>query len=188
MSEISVLSRMLYSDYHPSGFYVIPALVAPAPVGRQEDRLSLPNHLALGPYHGRPGCLRIPLSLKRKGVCANAFLTRKTCVYFTGAKTTIAETSSSRSIIVQDVHEVPGHIACDGTTESEVVVPIVIDFATVEGTSRSIPIGVLDLDCQKAGVWTSADQTGLESIARWLAGKDGPVDWQSALGDVESAV
>lgn len=60
-----------------SGFYVIPALVESGQSGSQEERLLLPTQLLLGPYHGRPGCLRIPLSLKRKGVCANAFLSRK---------------------------------------------------------------------------------------------------------------
>lgn len=79
------------------------------------------------------------------------------------------------------MHALPGHIACDGTTESEVVVPIEVEVEAKDGKSRTIPIGVLDLDCQKANAWTDDDKLGLERIASWLAGKDGPVDWQACL-------
>lgn len=75
----------------------------------------------------------------------------------------------------------PGHIACDGTTESEAVVPITVDLDTPDSRSRALPVGVLDLDCQKANVWTDEDKLGLERIASWLAGKDGPIDWQTCL-------
>jgi L-methionine (R)-S-oxide reductase len=74
---------------------------------------------------------------------------------------------------VQDVHQVPGHIACDGTTESEIVIPLIVKNTNGE----DIAVGVLDIDCQKAGVWNEDDREGLESIVSWLTGSEGTVDW-----------
>lgn len=78
-------------------------------------------------------------------------------------------------VIVQNVHLVPGHIACDGTTESEIVVPLL--YGTSGG--RTIAAGVLDIDCQKPDVWDADDQQGLENIVQWIMSKDGVVDWES---------
>jgi GAF domain-containing protein len=60
------------------------------------------DELVLGPFHGRPACIRIPLG---KGVCGAA----------------AAERAAQ---LVEDVHAFPGHIACDSDTNSELVVPI----------------------------------------------------------------
>src|SRR5688572_16223564 len=60
-----------------------------------------PDELVVGPYQGTLGCLRIPFG---KGVCGTAAATGKT-------------------VIVPDVHAFPGHIACDGRSASEIVVP-----------------------------------------------------------------
>lgn len=84
--------------------------------------------------------------------------------------------ASGRRAIVQDVHAVPGHIACDGTTESEVVVPLVLTAG-----KRAIPIGVLDIDCQAAGAWDDEDRRGLEAIVSWLVREDSVIDWSIAF-------
>ncbi|MDR1705993.1 MAG: GAF domain-containing protein [Clostridiales bacterium] len=61
------------------------------------------NELVLGPFQGKPACVRIPLG---KGVCGTA-------------------AAQARTIIVDDVDAFPGHIACDGASRSEVVAPII---------------------------------------------------------------
>lgn len=63
------------------------------------------NSLVLGPFQGKPACVRIPLG---KGVCGTAAQTGQTQV-------------------VEDVHKFPGHIACDSASQSEIVVPIYKD-------------------------------------------------------------
>ncbi len=73
------------------------------------------NQLVLGPFQGMPACVRIPFG---RGVCGVA-----------------AETKTTQ--LVADVHQFPGHIACDSASNSEIVVPIVKEGAV---------IGVLDID------------------------------------------
>ena len=73
------------------------------------------TQLVLGPFQGMPACVRIPFG---RGVCGVA-----------------AETKTTR--LVADVHQFPGHIACDSASNSEIVVPIVKEGAV---------IGVLDID------------------------------------------
>ena len=68
------------------------------------------SELVVGPFQGKPACVRIPLG---KGVCGTAAATRKT-------------------IVVADVHAFPGHIACDAASQSEIVVPL-IEADTVLG-------------------------------------------------------
>jgi len=89
--------------------------------------------LVLGPFQGRPACVRIPLG---KGVC--------------GAAATRAAT-----VLVPDVHQFPGHIACDPVWHSELVVPLVEDGAVT---------GVLDLDSPLAGRFDEIDQAGCERL------------------------
>lgn len=134
-----------------------------------------PSELLVGPYHGRPGCLRIPLKLKRKGVCAAAFLQRQTYVLVASHFPNVLTDACSRSVTVQDVHSVPGHIACDGTTQSEIVVPVILPPDNQDG--QSIAVAVLDLDCQTTNAWSDEDKAGLEAIVAWLTRKDGAVDW-----------
>lgn len=79
---------------------------------------------------------------KAKGVCADAFVKQST-------------------LLVADVDAYPGHIACDGETKSEIVVPLI----SVDGKA----LGVLDLDCLAMGGFTEEDRTGLEKIAALVA-------------------
>lgn len=92
------------------------------------------DQLVLGPFQGKPACIRIPLGT---GVCGSAAAERG-------------------SLVVPDVHQFPGHIACDAASNSEIVVPLLVD-----GRVR----GVLDLDSPSIGRFDDADRAGLEQIA-----------------------
>lgn len=89
------------------------------------------EELVLGPFQGNPACVRIELS---KGVCGNAAKDQKT-------------------YIVENVHNFPGHIACDAASNSEIVVPMVKDGRL---------IGVLDLDSFEYGNFDEVDKEYLE--------------------------
>ncbi|MDJ0362867.1 GAF domain-containing protein [Rhodococcus sp. H29-C3] len=91
--------------------------------------------LVVGPFQGQPACVRIALD---KGVC--------------GAAATTLTTQR-----VEDVHAFPGHIACDASTRSELVVPLSYDGKL---------IGVFDLDSPRPNRFDTDDQTGLEALAR----------------------
>ena len=93
--------------------------------------------LVLGPFQGRPACIEIPVG---RGVCGTAV-------------------SESRTQLVHDVHQFPGHIACDSASNSEIVVPI--------HTNGEI-VGVLDIDSPHCGRFSEADRTGLEEFVRIL--------------------
>jgi len=94
------------------------------------------TELVVGPFQGQPACVRIPLD---KGVCGAAASTRQT----------------QR---VADVHEFPGHIACDSASNAEVVVPL------VAGDGRLI--GVFDVDSPELARFDADDQRGLEALAQ----------------------
>ena len=89
--------------------------------------------LVLGPFQGKPACIRIEVG---KGVCGTAV-------------------AQDRTQLVYDVHDFPGHIACDCASNSEIVVPI-----HVKGEIW----GVLDIDSPHVGRFTEADRAGLEEI------------------------
>ncbi len=90
--------------------------------------------LLLGPFQGKPACVRIGAG---KGVCG-------------------AAAARLQSIRVGDVHAFPGHIACDATTRSELVIPL------IDGDRL---LGVLDLDSPLPGRFDDRDQIGLERLA-----------------------
>lgn len=96
------------------------------------------GELVVGPFQGKPACVRIAVG---KGVCGTAALQRKT-------------------IIVADVHQFPGHIACDAASNSEIVVPII-------GTAGEL-LGVLDLDSPVTERFDAEDQQGLERFVATL--------------------
>lgn len=99
-----------------------------------------PAHLKLGPFQGRPACLDIPFD---RGVCGKAARTRMT-------------------VIVDDVHAFPGHIACDERSRSELVVPL------LKGDQV---IGVLDLDSPTLARFTENDAAGLNRLVALLMEK-----------------
>src|SRR5258707_3331998 len=88
------------------------------------------DELVLGPFQGRPACVRIAVG---KGVCGTAAARRVTT-------------------IVPNVHEFPGHIACDSASNSEIVIPLI---------ERERLIGVLDLDSPLLGRFDNEDGNGL---------------------------
>lgn len=94
--------------------------------------------LVLGPFQGKPACIRITVG---RGVCGTA----------------VAENRVQR---VEDVHQFPGHIACDGASNSEIVLPV------YQGDKIW---GVLDIDSPLFGRFTEADQEGLEQVAAVLS-------------------
>jgi len=95
------------------------------------------DELVLGPFQGQPACVRIRVG---QGVCG-------------------AGASKCETIIVPNVHEFPGHIACDSASNSEIVVPL------MKGGRL---IGVLDLDSPLPARFDQDDATGLESLVRIL--------------------
>ncbi|MBR9835641.1 MAG: GAF domain-containing protein [Alphaproteobacteria bacterium] len=98
-----------------------------------------PGELVVGPYQGSLGCLRIPFG---KGVC--------------GACAQRGET-----IIVEDVHAFPGHIACDARSNSEIVVPV------FDGSGALV--AVLDVDSEQFAAFDAVDRAGLQAICEGLA-------------------
>lgn len=92
------------------------------------------KELVLGPFQGKPACVRIPLG---KGVCGTSALQQKT-------------------LVVADVHQFPGHIACDAASNSEIVIPLIKDQQL---------LGVLDIDSTRFERFTDEDRITLETIA-----------------------
>jgi L-methionine (R)-S-oxide reductase len=95
------------------------------------------GELVVGPFQGKPACVRIALG---KGVCGTAAAQRTT-------------------VVVRDVHEFPGHIACDSASNSEIVVPMIRDGEL---------LGVLDLDSPRLARFDEEDRVGLEELVRVL--------------------
>ncbi len=91
------------------------------------------DELVLGPFQGLPACVRIPVG---NGVCGTA-------------------AKKSLTLRVADVHDFPGHIACDAASRSELVVPLKVDGRLV---------GVLDIDSPSVGRFSDEDQTGIENL------------------------
>ncbi|WP_413308246.1 GAF domain-containing protein [Bacillus sp. 1P10SD] len=95
------------------------------------------DELVLGPFQGLPACIRIPLG---KGVCGTAALNKET-------------------LLVKDVNQFPGHIACDAASQSEIVVPL------LKGEQL---IGVLDIDSPELNRFDELDQQKLEEFVEVL--------------------
>lgn len=96
------------------------------------------DELVLGPFQGKVACVRIPLN---RGVCGAAATERKT-------------------LIVEDVHKFPGHIACDSASNSEIVVPILKDGEL---------LGVIDIDSPLFNRFNESDKDALEKVAQLIA-------------------
>lgn len=96
--------------------------------------LNKENELVLGPFQGKPACVRIAMG---KGVCGTAARERRT-------------------VVVPDVDQFPGHIACDSASRSEIVVPLMKD---------GLLIGVLDMDSPNLTRFDEDDRHGCERLA-----------------------
>jgi GAF domain-containing protein len=129
MANVAALLWEFVPDCNWTGFY----RVAPARDGGGGDEL------VLGPFIGRPACIRIAFGT---GVCGTAAQTRTTqCI--------------------ADVHAFPGHIACDAASRSELVVP-------VRGADGAV-VAVIDLDSPTPARFTAEDAAGIEALAALLA-------------------
>ena len=95
------------------------------------------GELVVGPFQGKPACVRIALG---RGVCGTAAAERRT-------------------VIVRNVHDFPGHIACDAASNSEIVVPLLRDGAL---------LGVLDIDSPQLSRFDETDRAGLERFVATL--------------------
>ncbi|MGA7865726.1 MAG: GAF domain-containing protein [Stellaceae bacterium] len=93
--------------------------------------------LVLGPFQGKPACVRIPMG---KGVCGTA-------------------AARGTTVLVPNVHDFPGHIACDPDSRSELVIPLIED-----GTM----LGVLDLDSPLLARFDDLDRAGCEQLVALL--------------------
>ena len=93
--------------------------------------------LVLGPFQGKPACIEIPFG---KGVCGSA-------------------AQGDSTVVVDDVHTFPGHIACDGASNSEIVIPL---------HAGGKVIGVLDIDSPLFSRFSPEDRLGLEQFAAAL--------------------
>jgi L-methionine (R)-S-oxide reductase len=93
--------------------------------------------LVLGPFQGKPACVRIAIG---KGVCGTAAEKMKT-------------------VVVKNVHEFPGHIACDSASNSEIVVPLI---------KQGKLLGVLDIDSPQLARFDEEDKAGLENLVELL--------------------
>lgn len=120
MANMASLLYFTLPDINWSGFYLFDG-----------------DELVLGPFHGKPACIRIPLG---KGVCGTSAEKRAT-------------------VIVKNVHEFPGHIACDADSKSEIVLPIIVDDTL---------FGVLDIDSPTFERFDHEDKHGLEELIRIL--------------------
>ena len=96
------------------------------------------GRLVLGPFQGKPACIHIDLG---RGVCGTA-------------------AAENRTVRVENVHDFPGHIACDSASNSEIVIPLRDHWGEMKG--------VLDIDSPKFGRFDAADEKGLEEFAREL--------------------
>lgn len=92
------------------------------------------GELIVGPFQGKPACVHIEIG---KGVCGTAAAKRQ-------------------AIVVDNVHDFPGHIACDSASNSEIVLPLVVQDRLV---------GVLDIDSPEFNRFDTIDRQGLEAIA-----------------------
>ncbi|CEA05485.1 Free methionine-R-sulfoxide reductase [Metalysinibacillus saudimassiliensis] len=95
------------------------------------------DELVLGPFQGLPACVRIPFG---SGVCGSS-------------------AAQDKTFVVEDVHQFPGHIACDAASRSEIVIPLHRDNEV---------IGVLDIDSPVTARFTEQDKQGLEKIVHLL--------------------
>lgn len=142
LSNAAALLWDALDDINWAGFYLVdPATVTGAEPdsesGAEPGLGPVSPELRLGPFQGKVACVRIPFG---RGVCGTAVATKT-------------------SQLVEDVHQFPGHIACDSASNSEVVVPI------FEGDQV---VGVLDIDSPNVSRFTQEDLAGLEQVVKAL--------------------
>lgn len=124
-ANFSALLFLMLPDLNWAGFYLMRG-----------------NDLLLGPFQGKPACVRIPVLPVPRGVCGAAAFHRQTQ-------------------LVGNVHDFPGHIACDSASNSEIVVPLI---APAAATGKVF--GVLDIDSPLLNRFDAGDKAGIEQMVR----------------------
>ena len=119
MANLSALIYQRTADINWAGFYIF------------KD-----GQLVLGPFQGKPACVRIAIG---KGVCGTAAQTKNT-------------------VVVEDVHQFAGHIACDSASNSEIVVPILKKDGSL--------FGVLDIDSPQVARFGAAEKEVFEELVK----------------------
>jgi len=120
-ANLAALVYLIVPDLNWAGFYFL----------RKSE-------LILGPFQGKPACVRIPVFPQPRGVCGAAAFEQKTQ-------------------LVANVHDFPGHIACDSASNSEIVVPLVFGDRV---------IGVFDIDSPTLARFDHEDQAGIEQLVK----------------------
>ncbi len=128
-ANFSALLFLMLPDLNWAGFYMMRG-----------------NDLLLGPFQGKPACVRIPVLPVPRGVCGTAAFHRQTQ-------------------LVGNVHDFPGHIACDSASNSEIVVPLIVP-AIAEDEAEEKVIGVLDIDSPLLNRFDAGDKIGIEQMVR----------------------
>ena len=131
IANMANVAAVLHSTFHFwwTGFYLVKDK---SPI--TNDQSPMTKELVLGPFQGPIACTRIPYN---KGVCGSAWAQNKT-------------------LVVPNVHEFPGHIACSSASKSEIVVPI---------RKNGEVIAVLDIDSADYNTFDAVDQKYLEQIS-----------------------
>ena len=135
VADLANASALLFdsmSDLNWAGFYLVDNDHTDKKSG-----IEAPRQLVLGPFQGKPACIRID---EGKGVCG-------TCL------------KTGRVQRIDDVHEFPGHIACDSASNSEIVLPI---------RRHDGIVGVLDIDSPSYRRFSAEDQEGLVRFVKVL--------------------
>ena len=130
IANMANIAAVLHNTFHFwwTGFYLVKEK---SPIFNLQSQMS--NELVLGPFQGPIACTRIPYN---KGVCGTAW-------------------AQNQTLIVPDVHQFPGHIACSSASKSEIVVPI---------RRNNEVIAVLDIDSADYNTFDAIDQKYLEKI------------------------
>ena len=134
LANISAVLGSALTDINWVGFYLIPKhLPEHFPLEKMGDKKDL---LIVGPFQGLPACVEIKVG---KGVCGTAV-------------------EKDATMLVKNVHEFPGHIACDCASNSEIVLPL--------HNANGDVVAVLDIDSPLLARFDEEDKAGLETIAR----------------------
>ena len=135
IANMANIAAVLHNTFHFwwTGFYIVNSQCTMHNAQLTNHNTQLTDELVLGPFQGPIACTRIPYN---KGVCGTAWAQNKT-------------------LIVPNVHEFPGHIACSSASKSEIVVPI---------RRNGVVIAVLDIDSAEYNTFDEIDRIYLEQI------------------------
>lgn len=133
LANASAVLNQVMDEINWVGFYLLENTMGKRAVEKNKDSTEEEKLLVLGPFQGKPACVEIQIG---KGVCGTAV-------------------AKDEIMLVKDVHEFPGHIACDADSRSEIVLPI---------HAGGRIVGVLDIDSPVTARFDEEDKEGLEKV------------------------